>query len=233
MNTPKKMPNSPQPTSQSGFTIIESLIAILVVTILMVGLAPVVALSVATRVQAKRVEQATQAARSYVDGVRAGGILSPPMTASDLKSYAPPSPGALTCPRANDYCTSTAAASTDVVSSTSLYCFDVDGDGKCTNTSNKDLIVQGFGQIPNSGGTATNAKFGYRNYILGVRVYRADAFAYSSSFSAGKAQTAYNGGTGLSKNQAPLVEMTTEMTVTDPTKFKNLCDKASPAVTGC
>jgi type II secretory pathway pseudopilin PulG len=38
----------------------------------MVGIAPVLVLSVATRVQARRVELGTQAARTYIDGVRSG-----------------------------------------------------------------------------------------------------------------------------------------------------------------
>jgi prepilin-type N-terminal cleavage/methylation domain-containing protein len=65
------------PETQSGFTIIECLLAIILVSILLTAIAPVIALSVATRVQARRVEQATQAAKSYIDGVRAGKITPP------------------------------------------------------------------------------------------------------------------------------------------------------------
>src|SRR6476646_10172642 len=65
------------PSSQSGFTIIESLLAILVVSLLMTAISPVIVLSVATRVQAKRVEAGTQAAKTYIDGVRSG-VIDPP-----------------------------------------------------------------------------------------------------------------------------------------------------------
>ncbi|NES72920.1 MAG: prepilin-type N-terminal cleavage/methylation domain-containing protein, partial [Okeania sp. SIO2D1] len=41
--------------SEAGFTIIESLIAIIIVGILMVAIAPVIAFSAATRLQARRV----------------------------------------------------------------------------------------------------------------------------------------------------------------------------------
>jgi type II secretory pathway pseudopilin PulG len=48
--------------------------AIIVVTVLMVAIGPVVAMSVAARVQARRVERASEAAKTYVDGVRSGAI---------------------------------------------------------------------------------------------------------------------------------------------------------------
>src|SRR6476469_3620673 len=51
----------------SGYTIIESLVAMIVVSVLMIAIAPVMAYSVATRVQARRIELATQAASAYID----------------------------------------------------------------------------------------------------------------------------------------------------------------------
>ena len=57
-----------------GYTIIESLVAMIVVSVLMIAIAPVMAFSVATRVQARRVELATQAARAYIDALRTGAI---------------------------------------------------------------------------------------------------------------------------------------------------------------
>jgi prepilin-type N-terminal cleavage/methylation domain-containing protein len=68
------------PSSQSGFTIIESLVAVVVVGILLTAIAPVIILSVATRVQARRVELATDAAQTYIDGVRSKTIDPPPTT---------------------------------------------------------------------------------------------------------------------------------------------------------
>ena len=70
---PKKSTHS----NQSGFTIIESLVAIMVISILLIGLSPVIVLSVAARVQSRRVERATEVARTYIDGVRAGSIPAP------------------------------------------------------------------------------------------------------------------------------------------------------------
>jgi len=57
-----------------GYTIIESLVAMIVVSVLMIAIAPVMAFSVATRVQARRVELATQAAKTYIDALRTGAI---------------------------------------------------------------------------------------------------------------------------------------------------------------
>src|SRR4028118_710341 len=59
---------------EGGYTIIESLVAMIVVSVLMIAIAPVMAFSVATRVQARRVELATQAARTYIDALRTGTL---------------------------------------------------------------------------------------------------------------------------------------------------------------
>ena len=64
----------PPTSGESGFTIIESLIALVVVAILMVAIAPVIVFSTATRVQSRRIELGTQAAKSYIEGVRTGAI---------------------------------------------------------------------------------------------------------------------------------------------------------------
>lgn len=82
-------------TKSSGFTIIECLLAIILVGILMTAVAPVIVLSVATRVQARRVEQATQAARSYIDGVQTGTIKTPTNTVL-LSEARATTPGATT-----------------------------------------------------------------------------------------------------------------------------------------
>ncbi len=55
---------------QQGFTIIESLMAIIVVTILLVGITPPIFLVVGTRVQNQRAEQAMQLAQLEIDRVR-------------------------------------------------------------------------------------------------------------------------------------------------------------------
>lgn len=201
------------PSSNSGFTIIESLVAIIVVGILMTAIAPTIVLSVATRVQARRVELAADAAQSYIDGVRTGTIdVTNLPSDNEIKSYDAPQQGALTC-TANQYCTSP---------QTNLYCIDGDADGSCTLNS-KDMIVQSFRYNKSS----TEAEDGYN---LGVRVYRADAFD-SNKVSELKAlkdddatkQSTFTGGTGLRSVQTPLMEITTD--ISDGTNFSDFCER--------
>lgn len=72
------------PSGESGFTIIESLVALLVVAILLTAIAPVIVLATATRVQSRRVELATQAAKTFIDGIRTGAITTVPSTVTTL-----------------------------------------------------------------------------------------------------------------------------------------------------
>ncbi len=199
-------------SSESGLTIIECLVAMLIVSILMAAIAPVVALSVATRVQARRVERATQAARAYIDGVSAGTIAAPAQTASvplATNVAAPTSSGSLTCTTSTTgypYCSNTSASS--------LYCFDFDGGG-CSASSPQDLIVQAF---------RTNQN---QNYLLGLRVYIADGFSNTTSLVKSdstnkRTQATFTGGIGNYK--APLVEMATEIS-TDQPSLSALCTR--------
>ena len=56
----------------------EGLVAMIVVaTTLMSAIGSVIALSVGVRIQARRVELATRAAKSYIDGLNSG-VISPP-----------------------------------------------------------------------------------------------------------------------------------------------------------
>ncbi|MDZ8090723.1 MAG: hormogonium polysaccharide secretion pseudopilin HpsB [Nostoc sp. DedQUE05] len=201
--------------NEGGFTIIESLVAILVVSILLVAIAPVLSLSVATRIQSRRIELATQAAKSYIDAVKTKKIDAPTSTGTDtLTAYAAPTAtGTLTCTTANSYCTAPTG--------TSLYCVDFDSSGGCENTSVTDMVVQGF-RYNSVSSTATTG------YALGVRVYRADAFKESTTLSRNNesgdykkvTQATFTGGVGQRK--APVVEMTTDINDTVP-KYSDLC----------
>jgi len=220
------------PSTQSGFTIIESLLAILIVTALLVGIAPVITLSVATRLQARRVEQATQAARTYIDGVRSGKI-APPKHVEELvevdanNNFDPKrdqfsdtrAPRSIAIPNCRStlgtfpYCRDNA--------NLSLYCADFDGDGACRNSSTTDLIVQAF----RTGIDA--ADNGSKGYLLGIRVYRAAAFNGNTNFQTtkdvGRKVRTNTGGTG--EYRAPLVEMTTEIAGQSLDPFKSFCDR--------
>lgn len=149
MTEQKQHQNLSQPRD-GGYTIIESLVAMIVVSVLMIAIAPVMAFSVATRVQARRVELATQAARAYIDALRTGAIrpigstpASPPGFPTFDAAPNPAAPGSLT----------------------GLYCYNLDETPACTGS--KDFFVQGIRNV-NNNPTDTG-------YSLTVRVYRADA----------------------------------------------------------
>lgn len=213
-------------SNQSGFTIIESLVAIIVVGILMTAIAPTIVLSVATRVQARRVELAADATQSYIDGVRAGTIEPPELPNKsetelkkyDFSKYDAPKQGNLNC-KDNEYCTSP---------DDNLFCVDGDDDGSCSITSSRDMIVQAF-RFSSSSIAAEDG------YSLGTRIYRADAFdkkrvkqlkALKDKDRQGKnyqKQSTFTGGTGLKSVQVPLMESTTE--VSNGTTFSDFCER--------
>ncbi|NEO69641.1 hormogonium polysaccharide secretion pseudopilin HpsB [Moorena sp. SIO3H5] len=218
-------PQKQQPLSQSsdaGFTIMESLMAMMIITILMVGISPMIVLGVANRVQSRRVELAVQAARAYIDGVRSGAIDHPEHklemeldggnNRNEFAQTDAPRPSNLTCDK-NSYC--------ENEDENSIYCIDLDNGG-CSSDSPRDLIIQGFRSITSLGDPTNNTD---KSYFLGVRVYRADAFKDQGELKIGeKGDKAKAGGPGLSDRKAPLVEMTTEITTGTPS-YSRFCDR--------
>lgn len=188
-----------QQSTQSGFTIVESLMAIVVVGILMTAITPAIVLSVATRVQARRVELASQAAKAYIDDVKSGKIEPPTTTVARTTSQyfleSAPVPTALT----------------------DLYCVSLDNTPGCSINSPQDLAIQAFRSQ-----FSTDADDVQKGYRLGLRVYRVDAFSDSTALSKGKKQATFTGGLGELKT--PLVEMTTEV-VADQTRLQDMCDR--------
>ncbi|MDZ7960045.1 MAG: hormogonium polysaccharide secretion pseudopilin HpsB [Aulosira sp. DedQUE10] len=208
-------------SSQSGFTIIESLVAMLVTSVLLAAIAPVIILSVSTRVQAKRIETATDAAKSYIDGVRSGTIPVPdsPITDSTkIADYAPPdvTSGSLTCGTKSSPCTAPA---------TNLYCVSVDGND-CTITNANNFVIQAirYNQATvTTGGTTTNITDPAKGYQLGIRVYRASGFSSDGGNlkKAPSKQATFTG--GLGDRKSPLIEMTTE--ITKGVTFSDFCTR--------
>jgi len=161
----------PSHSTQSGFTIIESLLAMMIVTILLVGISPLLVLSTASRIQARRIDLATQAARSYIDALRANAILPPVTDDADFTADDPleddlgvPAPTNLPN-QDNDPRT----------------CLDKNLQPlvPCTNPA---FVIQAFRDpLPNNGtdtdadGT-TQTEAQEQGYCLGLRVYRGDAF---------------------------------------------------------
>ena len=257
--------------TDGGFTIVESLLAIIIVGILLVGIAPIIVLSVATRIQARRVEGATQAARTYIEGTRATSIQAPnsrayldlsdsefksnqlfasiPIPSVDALSICQTKTTATKCPT-NNYIDPKPAVSPNPPTfggnlldgkTSSLYCFDVDGDGVCSADSLQDMIVQSFrsttlkDDTSDAGVISTDANQGY---ILGIRVYRANAFDGNGVLKAstgGNSERAATFTGGLGDSKAPLVEMTTDITIrgNDPNKlFPNICTRLGGSKSG-
>lgn len=215
------------PSPEGGYTIIESLVAMIMVAALMVAVAPIVVFSVGTRVQARRIELGAQAARSYIDSVRSGTAEGPGRSGEGqsvgLDKENPPNPAtsATDIDGCNDgtYC--------DELANKRLYCVDGDGDGKCKKTSLTDMIVQavskggdGFEKVVD-GSAAPNTANYEMGYQMLVRVYRADAFL-ETTLEAGTQQSAVTNAIG--NRRLPLVEMITEIGPKEDS-FNNLRDR--------
>lgn len=210
---------------QSGFTIVESLMAIIVGSILLTAIAPLIVLSVASRVQARRVDLATQAARGYIDGLRANVILPPSTNTADFSSSEgnlgvaaltakPTDPGTCLDKQLNTL------SATDC------------------NDTNSFLLIQAFRDGPANGATIDSDETKAvvkRGYCLGVRVYRAEAI-FKGDTSKLKLQPLKTLFTESAETKYyPLVVMKTEIInrtslETYTSRFKNLdgTDKANP-----
>jgi prepilin-type N-terminal cleavage/methylation domain-containing protein len=213
MTKQKQHQNLSQPRD-GGYTIIESLVAMIVVSVLMIAIAPVMAFSVATRVQARRTELATQAAKAYIDALRSQSIKfngtikgfpakSPATTPETLPNTPVPSPG----------------------SEGDLYCVDMDETKLCEKTSTKDFYVQGAWL--NTDTSITNGDPTLKGYQLLVRVYRADSFDGTVTLNptpqTAKKQSVV--GSGLGDRTIPVVEMSTEIPASGNSSYKSIYDR--------
>ena len=219
-------------SQDSGYTILEAMMAMVVVAVLMIAIAPVLVFATGTRVQARRVELATQAARTYIDGVKSGAIpvatisgttITPiiettvvdPDTNPDRKDFTvnAPNNAGLSCQN-DGYCQTP----------TSLYCVNLDDDPGCKPESVKDMLIQAYRSIPTANQTDPR-----QGYLLGVRVYRADAFKTGVTLVADpqkQQQSTISGGIG--NPSIPVVQMTTEIGTSSgaaKSSFQNLCDR--------
>jgi prepilin-type N-terminal cleavage/methylation domain-containing protein len=196
---------SAQSSAQSGFTLLESLIAIVVVAILLASIAPMLALTTAARIQARRVDLATQAARTYIDGVRSGAIAAPDQNKTAdflLGNFGVAAPTALP---------------TD-----SGIRVDTDGDGNFTGPT--DLFIQPMRNavscLPTPCTAAANDESNARKqgFTIAVRVYRADAFNDSGALGTTPAGLVFIGTLGSRKS--PLVVVKSDI-VSGTTKFSD------------
>ena len=217
-----------RPSGESGFTIIESLVAILVAAILLAAIAPVIVLSAATRVQARRIEQATQATKSFIDSVKSKSIDAPskvielePLPKDKLRKIEENliTITTMPVPKKDDK---------------DLYC--VNKDGKILNKDNKDVTLVNsvcknsdllfYIQAAQIKVKKTDSKEGYR---LGIRVYRKEAFDSLGNLTASDGekkdkQTQQTFAAGVGSIKAPLIEMTTDIG-DNTTSFRAFCNR--------
>ena len=167
--------------TDTGFTLLESLMAVAVVSILLVGIAPMVALSTAARVNARRVDQATQAGKGYIEAVR-GKVYDTAKFPASLRSsvntqgqyvFDVPAPTTATFSVPSGCTLNIADPTQNNIDGGRVpgVCVDTNGNGFSVDDP-QDLVVQPM----RSGGTDSQ-KLADEGFWLAVRVYRADAFA--------------------------------------------------------
>ncbi|MBD1218347.1 MAG: type II secretion system protein [Aphanizomenon flos-aquae Clear-A1] len=209
-----QLPQKHNINKDAGFTIMESLIAMVVVSSLMLAISPVLILSASTRVQSRRVELSAQIARSFIDGVRSGRIKAPDTTTSLTASASRNITG-----NTNDYLSASMAAPTSETKK-DLYCVQSDGTiltPDCSSNQNNLFYIQaGRTSINNS-----DPKDGYR---LAVRVYRKDIDFEKTVLANTNNTKNTQAVVGSGNKQAPLVEIIADI-ANNNTSFTDLCNR--------
>jgi prepilin-type N-terminal cleavage/methylation domain-containing protein len=216
-----QLPQKHNINKDAGFTIMESLIAMVVVSSLMLAISPVLILSASTRVQSRRVELSSQIARSFIDGVRSGRI-----TAEDI-------------PTVNININQNALSSRNITNSTDGYLFSSASMAAPTSETKKDLYcVQSDGTIlpPDcssnqnnlfyiqAGRTSINNSGTNDGYRLAVRVYRRDIDFMKPVLANTNTTKNTQAVVGSGNKQAPLVEIIADI-ANNNTSFTDLCNR--------
>jgi prepilin-type N-terminal cleavage/methylation domain-containing protein len=203
----------PNTRSVSGFTLIESLVAIIILSLTVVSVLPPIFWATATRVQNRRAEQAMQLAQGEVDRVRAaverdavGPTELPPKVSTSLRPDAPaPSGTAVTNAKLRS---SVPGCSTDDGSQpatvNAVILVDTDPEPAGTTKCTPEYIIQTF---RGSGPDETTPTPPPRAFVMGVRVY---AYSAKDNIAAGKVLATpgtLRGGTGLGTQQTKPLAM--------------------------
>jgi prepilin-type N-terminal cleavage/methylation domain-containing protein len=220
-----KPPQTISSPSDSGFTIIESLLGIVVVAILLAGISPVLVMSTGIRVQSRRTEKATQAANTFIDGVRTGSIPEPTANKIELAQVTADEPRTLADNLITDETMPVPKTATDA----DLYFFKSDGTickpfgtGTCTKDP-KQPFDEFFIQARQIRVQGSGENDGFR---LALRVYRGDVdFSKNLLASNGNnKQTSSLVAAGLGNRQAPAIERTVDIS-NIRTSFGALCQR--------
>lgn len=188
--------------SEQGVTLLECLVAIMVIAVTIAAITPPIFVAVATRVQNQRAEQAQQLAQQEIDrtrlvverGVYTVADLPPDLGVANVATAPPPSSAATIL---NDR--------TQATSATRAYTVDVNRDGK------EDFLVQIF-RNPGVNGVTNNPP--PVAFAMGVRVYAAQARPRLGSLSAEPAALKFVTGQGQQISR-PLAVLYTQISRSD------------------
>jgi prepilin-type N-terminal cleavage/methylation domain-containing protein len=213
-----QLPQKHNINKDAGFTIMESLIAMVVVSSLMLAISPVLILSASTRVQSRRVELSAQIARSFIDGVRFGRITAEDITPVNININQNALSSRNITNSTDGYLISSASMPAPT-SPAGLYCVQSDGTIQPpeNNCENRLFFIQARrtsinGSDPNDG------------YRLAVRVYRRDIDFMKPVLANTNTTKNTQAVVGSGNRQAPLVEIIADI-ANNNTSFTALCNR--------
>jgi prepilin-type N-terminal cleavage/methylation domain-containing protein len=208
-------------SEEAGFTLLESLVAAAVVGILIVSIAPMVALSTSARVNARRIDQATQAGRSYIDAVR-GGVIDVTNFPNNLVASIPNAQDQYTfetiaVPTTTSFppatiCNNTLATNVPSGKVPGI-CIDSNGNGFSIQDP-QDFFIQPMRSGPLSSVATASTDLRSQGFWLAIRVYRADALAGTAALRSGTEATCTQGSTAFASTASitcPVVTMRSQI----------------------
>jgi len=192
---------------EEGLTLIECLVAVVVIAITTAAIAPMLIFSVATRVQNQKAEQALQLAQSEIDKIRLeveqGGDYGQRLL--DLSLFSTPSTNAVTASAPTSFIASTAT----VTNWAQAKKIDFDGDGDA------DFAIQLFRtpgiEVPPEFGGSVNTPV---VFDVGVRVYDARAEVNIGSLDRTEAGLTFTSGDG-DRSRRPLAALYSQVSQGD------------------
>ena len=213
-----QLPQKHNINKDAGFTIMESLIAMVVVSSLMLAISPVLILSASTRVQSRRVELSAQIARSFIDGVRSGRIRAEDITPVNININQNALSSRNITNSTDGYLISSASMAAPT-SEAGLYCVQSDGTIQPPENNCENRLF--FIQASRTSINGSDPKDGYR---LAVRVYRRDIDFMKPVLANTNTTKNTQAVVGSGNKQAPLVEIIADI-ANNNTSFTDLCNR--------
>ncbi|MBD2137183.1 type II secretion system protein [Anabaena sp. FACHB-1237] len=215
--------------NNAGFTIIESVVSMITLAILLSAISPVFVLSAAMRVQAKRMEKATQVADTFIDGVRDNSI-TPPGKLIELQPANKNTPTNLDdnlititeMPVPNQNSVSNINKDFYLSKQDATICLVGNNCTRDPENSIDEFYIQAAQiKVTNSRSTA-----GYR---LAIRIYRADIDLSKTVLTSMDTDNNNNTYSLLGNKQMPIIERIVDITDINTT-FQDLCSRLGIAL---